>query len=177
MKKHILFFLLNTIFFSNLHAQSFRLAAHVSNPLSMGFKAGGKLEFTRKRNSLLLVGTQYFRSLFNKAGTQAGLEWRVYTKPAEVLESKYFYYAKAIYGLVETTPRSGGFFLGSEGSPGFNYYGLGLGFGKKFYIGRFFLDSSVGLKYTYPDLPQGSWFYATGPGSIMDVRFYGGFEF
>lgn len=177
MKKHILFFLLNAILCINLQAQSMRFAVHISNPLSMGYKAGGKLEFTRKQNSLLMVGTQYFRNLFNKAGTQVGLEWRTYSKPAEAREDKYFYYAKAIYGLAEITPRSGNSFLGSEGSPGFNYYGLGIGIGKKFYAGRWFLDTSAGLKYTYPDRPQSSWFYALGPGSIIDVRIYGGFEF
>jgi hypothetical protein len=177
MKKCILLFLINSAVHSNLFAQQTRFAVHVSNPLSWGLKAGVKIEICYKKSALLLTGVQYFNNLFNQAGPQGGLEWRTYTKPAAQQESKYFYYVKAIYGLAEPTRPSGSLFIYSDGSPGFKYSGLGIGLGKKFFWGRFFLDSSAGLQYTYVDVKQSSGFYLFGQGGIIDLRLHGGIEF
>ncbi len=161
----------------NLFAQKSTLAIHLYNPLGMFQKAGLKFELRQKRMGLLITGIQYYGSLPKYPGTQVGFEGRYYNKPDSLRKHYNFIYSKLFYGNQQHVDQSGDGFFNKAEVPAGRYYGAGIGVGRHFNYGHFFLDTNIGAKYTLTDVSQATAFYITGPGSYLDLHFNIGYQF
>lgn len=176
MKSIIVILSLNLLLISKVVAQKNAFAFHIYNPVAMFQKAGIKLEYRHQQTGLLLSGIQYYGSWPKYPGTQAALEGRIYKKLQGAKVHENFIYSKIIYGYQQHANATGdGFFRRAEVLAG-NYYGAGIGVGRHFNYGHFFIDINLGFKYTLSESKQATPFYITGPGSYLDLHFNIGFQ-
>ena len=161
----------------NILAQQSHFAIHIYNPLGMFQKAGLKLEWRQKRMGLLLTGIQYYGSLPKYPGTQVGFEGRYYNKTNSLGKHDDFIYSRLFYGNQQHVDRSGDGFFNRAEVPAGRYYGAGIGVGRHFSYGHFFIDTNMGAKLTLSDVGQAAAFYITGPASYLDLHFNIGYQF
>jgi hypothetical protein len=166
----VVFLLFNTVL-----AQNSKFAIHVFNPLALFQKAGLKLEYRTNKIGFLVSGIQYYGNWPRYPGTQAAFETRFY-KDAVANKEDYLF-GKIIGGFQQAVDASGDGFLRRQEVEAGNYYGLGMGVGRRLNFNHFFFDMHGGLKYTLSDVKQQNAFYITGPGSILDVHFMIGLQF
>jgi hypothetical protein len=177
MKKLAVIVLLTFIIALSGHSQEHSFALHIFNPIATFQKAGAKIEFRNDKMGFLIMGIQYYGSMPQYHGTQAGLELRNYQKQDDAQKHENFIYYKAFGGHQQFVPQSGeGFFNLAEIPEGY-YYGLGAGVGRHFNYNHFFIDINAGLKYALSTVTQDKAFYITGPASILDLHFNLGFQF
>lgn len=153
------------------------IAVHLSNPLGMIQKAGFKLEYRPAQTGLLVFATQYYGSLPDYPGTQLGLEGRRYLMQKEGKRSELFFYWKVLGGYQRERAAYGEGFTNHAFVPAGYYYGLGGGIGTHINFNHFFIEFNGGLKAVLSTTKQDLPFYATGPGSIIDLHFNLGFQF
>lgn len=156
-------------------AQNSKFAIHVFNPISLFQKAGVKLEYRTTKLGLLISGKQYYGNWPRYPGTQLALEARLYKTPQGRKED--FVYGKIIGGHQQAVNASGDGFLRRQQVDAGDYYGAGIGVGRRINFNHFFFEMNGGLKYIYSDVNQENVFYITGPGSILDVHFCIGIQF
>ena len=177
MKTNFTFMLFSIFIFSNVYAQKNTFAIHVSNPLGMYQKTGLKLEYKQKQLGLLLTGLYYYGVLPKYPGAQIGVEGRYYNQPDSIKIHQNFIYSKLYYGHQQHVNQSGDGFFNRAEVPASNYYGAGIGIGRHFNFGQFFLDFNTGFKYTLTDVNQATAFFITGPGSYLDLHLNLGFQY
>jgi len=175
MKNALLSLLLVILFLNLSWAQKHSFSIHLSNPIALFQKAGIKLEYKTSKIGLLLAGTQYYGNLPRYPGTQLGVETRFYRNATEKRED--YIYGKILGGYQQAVAASGDGFFRREKVDAGNYYGAGIGLGRRYHFNHLFLDLQGGLKYTQSDVPQADAFYITGPGSFLDLHLNFGFQF
>ena len=157
------------------------LSIQLTNPISGASKIGGTVEM-RIGGSALAVSFTDFIAAYQ--GKQYKFEYRKYIPTNR--RNEYYWYLKAYGGEVtyhsEKLPLVGdetGTLIGP-----INYYGGGAGVGRRFNFNHIVILMNAGLKYTslpenLPDESRESFriFYATGPGSILDLNFKIGYQF
>lgn len=153
------------------------IAVHLSNPLGLIQKAGIKLEYRQAQTGLLVFATQYYGALPDYPGTQLGIEGRRYLMPKAGKRSDIFFYGKILGGYQQERLAYGeGFFNNMAVVAGY-YYGLGAGIGTHINFNHFFIEFNGGFKGVFSTTKQELPFYATGPGSIVDLHFNLGFQY
>jgi hypothetical protein len=179
----------------NAHARKYyygirpyTLAATVVNPLSATFKYGGGLEYRFRNVSYLVSYVKYKGGAY--PGLQTGLDLRIYLRKVWLNYSTGNWRQNFIY------------LRGVAGSAGFDgpklkmfgydanivhdevfYGGGGAGVGRRWTFKKFlFISASAGVKYVaLTDLDKEDknlyrLFYATGPGSILELKFQFGLQ-
>ena len=165
----------------------YRIALNLTNPVGLISKGGAALEQRSGRNSQLVSYTKYWGVY---AGTQYGYELqhflipgyrsRFYGKPRE-----FFLYVKGFVGDASYDSKklavigdNSKIFIGPNA-----YAGVVGGFGKRYNYNHFFISWKLGLKYSLlidnpptEDKNLYRLFFATGPGSIVDLNFHFGIQ-
>ena len=153
-------------------------AVHLSNPLGYFNKAGIKLEYQRNRFGFLLGAAKYFDIIVpHYPGSQFMAEGRLYQKLDSNQKSRNFFYSKVLAGHLRYRPFTGSGFTAIQEVPESDYWGFGVGVGKKVAIKNFFFEINTGAKIVFPSVAQKLAFYVTGPGSIIDLHFNFGLQF
>jgi hypothetical protein len=157
------------------------MSIQITNPLSGASKAGGMLEIRLTQSSFNLGYTQY---LGVYAGKQYRFEYQKYIKTR--LRNEYYWYLKAGGGTAQYDA-SKLEMLGNKTKAiigPVDYYYAGAGVGRRFNLNHFVICLNAGLKYSKlpPDFSEENWqeyrlFYATGPGSILDLNAKFGYQF
>ncbi len=168
--------------------RKYNIAWTFSNPLSASTKYGGGVEhrwgnFSYMASSYIYKGGAY-------PGAMLDLDMRVYMRKRwQVGRSKWTYqefvYWREFAGLAGFDSDK----LWMAGHPkgiyreGYFYYGGSAGWGRRYSRGPFFATMKVGLRGTkFEEMPQEDkflykLFYATGPGSILELNFQWGVAF
>lgn len=170
--------LIFTVFLtSTTFAQPAHFAIHISNPLSMFYKAGIKLEYRFMQVGVLATGIQHYARRFPQyPGSQLGLELRYYFPNSEKTH-EWYVYGKGYAGYQQHKNSYNGEVFDFKEVPSGNYYGFGAGAGRHFNFNNFFLDLNLGVKYTDSEVKQRDAFYIVGPACLLDFHFNLGFQF
>ncbi len=157
------------------------LAVFITNPLSGASKIGGLVEMRLRLSSFCIGATDYIGGY---TGIQYKFEYHKYLYTER--RNEYFWYLKAFGG--DVTYEADKLMLVGDGTNKIigplNYYGGGAGFGRRYNWKHICLMVNAGLKYAalpenLSDENRESFrvFYATGPGSIIDLNFRLGYQF
>lgn len=154
-----------------------RMSVHLSNPLGLVNKFGGRLQYRLNNGHSFLAGYRKYWGFF--PGYQATGTYQRYFRAWHRFEG--FYYGKIGVGEAGYTPKP--YFSGWESpynSPE-GYAFVGVGGGRRYNFGPFFAEINFGLKYTWLlDKVQDynkNLFYSLGPGSFIDCSFHFGVQF
>ncbi len=164
-----------------IKGKPYNFSVQMTNPLSVLSKVGLVLEFRGGQESLNLGLTN---NMYAYKGVQYKMEYQHYIRT--IYRNEYFWYIKGIGGNAEyIADKLGTFGDKSKRNAGpADYYGGGAGFGRRFNFNHWFISMNGGLKYVF--LPENfrdenkelfRVFYATGPGSIIDLNFRFGYQF
>ncbi len=190
MSKFTLVFIISLLSFSGLQAKRkwepikgkpYHFSVQITNPLSAMSKAGGVLEYRQNLSSINIALTDYI-------GAYQGLQYRAeYQKYIKTMyRNEYFWYIRALGGsalYVSQQLQTFGDKSNVKVGP-VDYYGAGFGVGRRWNFKHFMISLNAGLKFTM--LPNDMSdenkdlfrvFYATGPGSVLDLNFRFGYQF
>ena len=162
--------------------KKYHLAVQVTNPLSLGSKGGGFLEYRNHQVSEVVGYTKYWDAY---AGTQYSYQimkfFRSRRKPHE-----YFLYFKGVMGdALYSSKKLAMFGDASDILIGpVTYFGGGLGVGRRYNYNTFFFSWNLGAKYctivddlSADDKRLFRLFYAAGPGSMLEFNLRFGIQF
>ena len=153
----------------------------ITNPLSGASKIGGVVEFKIMNSSFNIGFTDYYGVYLGK---QYKFEYEKYINTR--WRNEYFWYVKVLGGTAQYESDKLSMF-GDKSTVlvgPLDYYGGGAGFGRRFNFNHICVLVNAGLKYVA--LPENlsdqnreyfRVFYATGPGSIMELNFRIGYQF
>ncbi|MBC7552603.1 MAG: hypothetical protein H7257_01355 [Taibaiella sp.] len=174
-------FLTRTYAFDPMKGPARHVSVQITNPLSAASKIGGVLEIRLIQSSFNFGFTNY-SGVYQ--GKQYKFEYQKYIKTQ--YRNEYFWYLKAFGGdamYVSSKLEMIGDKSDVKVGP-LNYFGGGAGFGRRFNLNHFCILVNCGLKYAV--LPENlsdenreyfRLFYATGPGSILDLNLRLGYQF
>jgi hypothetical protein len=165
-------------YFHNCPYTPYRWSLHISNPLGMGSKIGGRLQYRFGTANSVLLGYRQYYGVF--PGTQISGEYHR-TFSIQDGENEAFFYGKAGLGNAnyQTTWYYNG--EGEMGAEPGRYIFAGGGVGKRINIGHFFIEGHIGVKLSQPfEKVNGideKIFYTLGPASFLDCGVHFGFQF
>lgn len=165
----------------------YHISLQITNPLSLMSKYGGLLE-TRVGQSSVGLGYTLYNGAYQ--GAQYKVEYMRFKRIFGSMDyrkkySENFWYVKALGGdakyeskALETFGNKSDISLPSK-----TYIAAGAGVGKRFTMNHFCISINLGLKIAYFTdkiddnvKEQYNLFYATGPGSIIDLNFRLGYQ-
>lgn len=171
-------FIFSFLFIGMLSSQKPTYVIHLSNPIGLLNKVGGKFEMKTDHMGFLISANKYFDLIVpHYPGVQMGLEWRSYSVKSLNTKKETFYYSKLIGGHQYFRQQSGDGFSNIKEVPESYYYGLGVGIGKHYNFNHFFLEINGGIKGVLSTVKQEPAFYITGPGSFIDLHLNFGYQF
>lgn len=154
-----------------------RFSIHVTNPLSLGNKFGGKLQYRLNQENSVLLSYRTYYGFF--PGYQGAAEYHRYYRTHDRWES--FFYGKVGIGDAGYTPKN--YYSGwneAFNEPG-SYLFIGGGLGRRLNLGAFFISFNAGLKYcqTLEEVTNinENLFYTLGPASLLDCGVTLGIQF
>lgn len=153
----------------------------ITNPVSGSSKMGGVMEIRAGLNSLNF-GLIMYTGVYE--GTQYRLEYQRYWSTRK--RNEYYWYVKAYSGDASYDSKKLESFGEKSGVvlPPCDYFGAGIGVGRRINFKYFNITGNLGLKYTNVDftdlvpseVQHYNLFYVTGPGSILDANIRFGFQ-
>lgn len=167
--------------FDPLKGKPYHFSLQTTNPLSGSSKYGGVVEYRFGRAAITLGITNYIGAY---QGVQFKFEFIKYINT--IYRNETFWYMKGISGNAqyESSKLS---MLGEDRDftiGPVDYSGVGAGFGRRWNFNHLCIVMNAGLKYALlPDSFSDEnkeyfrYFYATGPGSIIDLNFRFGYQF
>lgn len=189
LSKTALLILLITLTCQAAHAQKihyryrvrYKLAPHITNPLSAMSKIGTGLEIRTGNLSYLPSYTKYIGVY---PGYQYGMEFQYYFRTRKI--NQWYMYVKGVMGESGYDGAKLNMF-GYRTDLKFDsaaYAGGGIGMGRRFNINLFFIAVSWGgVKYCALDISEAdikrmyTLFYYAGPGSYVDAHIQFGVQF
>ncbi len=164
-------------------------AITISNPLSSASKSGGGVEY-RMGNIAYMVSYYAYRGAY--PGLMTDIDLRLYLRKVMKHVTRKWYYQNFLYtrsfvGIAGFDSDKLGFMGYREGVYWYEklYTGQALGYGRRYTSSIFFITVKAGLRATTfsldPIEPEARQyyrlFYATGPGSIIELNIQTGIQF